>query len=131
MSKNVSELLNASMARVRDMVDANTVVGSPIQVNAETTIIPVSKITFGFASGGADMGAKTPEAAGNFGGGAGCGVGITPVAFVVVQGDRVRVQPVDVPPASPAERMIEQIPGLVDKLTEALDSRKTDISKAE
>lgn len=126
MSQNVSDLLGASMSKVREMVDSNTVVGSPITLNETTTMIPVCKVSFGVASGGADLSVKAPATSGSFGGGAGCGVKITPIAMVILQGERVRVVPVEVPPATPAERVIDLIPELVDKLT-AL--KKEDISE--
>ena len=127
--KNVTEILNASMSKVRDMVDANTVVGAPIQATDGVTLIPISKITFGLASGGADTAIKEGATSGTFGGGAGCGVKIIPVAMVVIQGERVRVMPIDEPASSAAERIIEQLPMLVDKITELIQSRKTDISE--
>lgn len=117
MSQNVSELLGASMSKVREMVDSNTVVGSPIVLNESTTLIPVCKVSFGVASGGADLAAKPSNTGATFGGGAGCGVKITPVAMVLLQGERVRVIPVEVPPATPAERVIDLIPELVEKLS--------------
>ena len=119
MSKNVSEVLNASLARIRDMADANMVVGQAIPVG-DTTIIPVSKITVGLASGGADFAAKTAGVDGSFGGGIGCGVSLTPVAFIIMQGERVRVVPVDEPAKTSTERLIEQLPGLIDKLSEVV-----------
>ncbi len=128
MSKNVSEVLNASMSKVRDMVDANTVVGSSIQISDGITIIPISKISFALASGGADMAAKE-AASGTFGGGAGCGVKIVPVAMLVVQEDRVRLLPIDEPASSAAERIVEQLPGLVDKITELIQGKKSDIAE--
>ena len=128
MSKNVSEVLNASMSKVRDMVDANTVVGSSIQISDGITIIPISKISFALASGGADMAAKE-AASGTFGGGAGCGVKIVPVAMLVVQADRVRLLPIDEPASSAAERIVEQLPGLVDKITELIQGKKSDIAE--
>lgn len=128
MSKNVSEILNASMTKIRDMVDANTVIGAPIQVADGTTLIPISKITFGLASGGADFAPKeTPT--GTFGGGAGCGVKIVPVAMLVLQGERVRMLPIDEPASSAAERMIEQIPMLIDKLTDLIKGKSTEITE--
>ncbi len=127
MSQNVSELLAASIAKVRDLVDANTVIGTPVTLGEGITLLPVSTISFGVASGGADVPSRQTAAGNAFGGGAGCGVKIVPVAFVVVQGERVRVLPVEVPPASAAERVIEQLPELVDKLTEALH-RKEDVT---
>lgn len=119
MSKNVSEVLNASLARIRDMADANMVVGQAIPVG-DTTIIPVSKITVGLASGGADFAAKTAGVDGSFGGGIGCGVSLTPVAFIIMQGERVRVVPVDEPAKTSTERLIEQLPSLIDKLSEVV-----------
>lgn len=129
MSKNVSEVLNASLARIRDMADANMVVGQSI-VLGDTTIIPVSKITVGLASGGADFAAKTAGLDGSFGGGIGCGVTLVPVAFIILQGERVRVVPVDEPAKSSAERLVEQLPGLIDKLSDVvsgfMNSKKED-----
>lgn len=130
MSKNVSEVLNASLARIRDMADANMVVGQAI-VAGDTTIIPVSKISVGLASGGADFGGKNAPADGNFGGGIGCGVSLTPVAFIILQGERVRVVPVDEPAKSSADRLIEQLPGLVDKLSDLVNQNKTGASAQE
>lgn len=128
MSKNISDVLSASMSKVREMVDANTVVGSPIKVNEGTTLIPISKINFALASGGADLASKLAGQAGTFGGGAGCGVKITPVAFILVQGERVRVLPIDEPAENAVERMVEQLPMLVDKITELIKGRDHEIS---
>ena len=129
MSKNVSEVLGASMSKVREMVDANTVVGTPIETANGVTLIPISKISFGMASGGADLAAKNEAPGGTFGGGAGCGVKITPVAFVVIQGDRVRMLPITEPASSTSERIVEQIPDLVDKITALINTKKEDISE--
>lgn len=128
MSKNVSDILSASMSKVREMVDANTVVGSPITVGEGTTLIPISKINFALASGGADMAAKLAGQNGTFGGGAGCGVKITPVAMILVQEDRVRVLPIDEPAANAVERVVEQLPMLVDKITELIKGGKNEVS---
>ena len=80
MSQNVSELLGASMAKVREMVDANTVVGTPISAGDGTTRIPSSKISFAMASGGSDLKPKAATSALPFGGGAGCGDDIVEAA---------------------------------------------------
>ncbi len=127
MSKKIAEILSESMAKVRDMVDANTVVGTPMQVTAEVTLIPISRISFGLASGGADLPAKnTPT--GTFGGGTGCSVKIVPVAMIVIDSERVRMLPIDEPASSAAERVVEQIPMLVDKLSELIHGKNSDIS---
>lgn len=123
MSK-MPEVIQSTMAKVREMVDANTVVGSPISVTADVTLVPISKISLGMASGGADLVAKDDQ----FGGGAGCGVKVVPVAMVVIQGERVRVLPIDEPAKTAAERAIEQLPGLVDKLCDLIDGKKREIA---
>ena len=128
MSKNVSEVLGASMAKVREMVDANTVIGEPIQAAEGVTLIPVSKISFALASGGSDMVAKAANLSGSFAGGTGCGVKITPVALITIQGERVRVLPIDEPASTAAERVIEQLPGLVDKISELISAKKSEIT---
>ena len=127
MSQNINELLGASMSKVREMVDANTVVGTPIQAGEGTTLIPISKISFGMASGGSDIPTKTQSGA--FGGGAGCGVKIVPVAFLVLQGERVRVLPITEPASNAVERMVEQFPVLVDKISDLVQGRKTEDSE--
>lgn len=128
MSKKVSEVLNESMSKVREMVDSNTVVGSPVHVMPDITLIPISKITFGLASGGADMAGKENKGP-SFGGGAGCSVKIVPVAMILIQGERVRMLPIDEPASTAAERVIEQIPLLVDKLTELIRGKDSDITE--
>ena len=133
MSQNVSELLGASMAKVREMVDANTVVGTPISTGDGTTLIPISKISFAMASGG-DLKPKAAASALPFGGGTGCGVKIVPVAFLVLQGERVRMLPITEPATSTADRLIEQIPELVDRINEMISQyraeKKVDVDLA-
>ena len=133
MSQNVSELLGASMAKVREMVDANTVVGTPISAGDGTTL-SISKISFAMASGGSDLKPKAAASALPFGGGAGCGVKIVPVAFLVLQGERVRMLPITEPATSTADRLIEQIPELVDRINEMISQyraeKKVDVDLA-
>lgn len=127
MSK-IPEVIQATMSKIREMVDANTVVGSPMTVAEGVTLVPISKITLGMASGGADLAAKQPKPEGNFSGGAGCGVKVIPVAVVIIQGDRVRVLPIDEPAKTASERAIEQLPGLVDKLVELVSAASGTVS---
>ena len=132
MSKNVSEILGTSMAKVREMVDANTVVGEPIPAGDGITLIPISKISFGLASGGADFASKNAASNANFGGGAGCGVKISPVAMICIQGDRVRMLPITEPATTATERIIEQLPELMDRISEMIGefkSKKTEITE--
>lgn len=128
MSKNVSEVLGASMSKVREMVDANTVVGDPIVLGEKLTLIPISKISFALASGGADFAKKNGAATGSFGGGAGCGVKITPVGMICLQDGRVRILPVNEPATGAAERIIEQLPELIDQISQLIGRKKSETS---
>lgn len=124
MNHPVSEMLSNSMTKIREMVDANTVIGDPITTPQGITLIPVSKISCGYAGGGTDFNSKNPERENPFGGGNGCAVKITPVAFLVVKGDNVRMLPVSETPSSSVERLIELVPDLVDKLSSLLKKDK-------
>ena len=113
----VQGLMGATAEKIRELADANSIIGTPIAVDATTTIIPVSKVTMGFASGGSDVGAKVTKEM--FGGGSGAGVSITPIAFLVVTDGNVRtVQLAD--HASPIDNAINALPELVDKLASLL-----------
>ncbi len=121
----VQGLMGATVEKIREMADANTIIGTPISIDANTTIIPVSKVTMGFASGGSDVGAKATKEM--FGGGSGAGVSITPIAFLVVTNGTVRtVQLAE--HVSPIDNAINALPELVDKLAAML--KKDDASGA-
>ena len=121
----VQGLMGATVGKIREMADANTIIGTPISIDANTTIIPVSKVTMGFASGGSDVGAKATKEM--FGGGSGAGVSITPIAFLVVTNGTVRtVQLAE--HVSPIDNAINALPELVDKLAAML--KKDDASGA-
>lgn len=107
---NVSEVMEQTLAKLREMIDVNAVVGQAITTPDGTTLIPVTKVTFGFASGGTD---------GNnlrFGAGSGAGVTMTPVAFLVVNGGNVRMIYLDRPANSALDRAIDLVPSVLDKL---------------
>ena len=84
MSNAIEGILGVSMEKIREMVDVNTIIGDPISAPNGTTIIPVSKVSFGFASGGSDL---PTQAAEKFAGGAGAGVTVKPQAFIVIKTD--------------------------------------------
>lgn len=121
----IGELMGTTMQKIREMVDVNTIIGTPIQ-SGEVTIIPVSKVTFGFASGGSDFATKSqkPEADNSFGGGSGAAVNIIPIAFLIVKGDTVRMLPVAPPPGTTVERVVEMVPELVDKVTGFIEKQQ-------
>lgn len=130
MSENshpINELMSTTMQKIREMVDANTIVGQPIQTQDGVTLIPVSRLSFGFASGGSDFATKNqkPDGKNSFGGGGGAGVSVEPVAFLVVKDGFVRLLSVAPPPATTVDRVIELAPEMFDKVTGYID-KKTD-----
>lgn len=124
----INDLMTTTMQKIREMVDVNTIVGQPITTPEGITLIPVSKLSFGFASGGSDYIPKNhkPGDTNTFGGGSGAGVNISPVAFLIVKGDSVRLLPVDPPAATTVDRVIEMVPDVVDKVTDFLEKKKED-----
>ena len=126
MSENnnhpINEVLQTTMTKIREMVDANTVVGQPIVTQEGVTLIPVSRLSFGFATGGSDFG-KTPNVAKNFGGGAGAGVNVIPMAFLIVKDGNVKLLPVAPPPGDSVSRVVEMVPEMFDKVTGYIDKK--------
>lgn len=124
MSKNLPNMLENTIAKIREMVDVNSVIGTPITTPDGVTIIPVSKVSVGVGGGGSDFVSKNVNKQENpFGGGAGGGVKVTPVAFLVVKEGSVRVLPIPTPANTTADRIVEQVPDVLDKLADFIDSR--------
>ena len=124
MSQNLPNMLDNTIQRVREMVSANTVVGDAISTPDGVTIIPISQITVGLAGGGSDFVSKNPNQHENpFGGGAGAGMRVTPVAFLVVKDGSVRVLPVAAPANTTTDRLVEMIPDTLDKIVKFIEDR--------
>ena len=121
----LDELMSTTMQKLRDMVDVDTIVGKPIQAG-NVTIIPISRLTVGFASGGSDFVSKNqkPEADNSFGGGSGAGMNLAPVAFLIVKGDTVKLMPVAPPAATTVDRVVEMVPEVVDKVTDFIEKQQ-------
>ena len=118
----IQGLMGVTIEKIRDMVNAETIIGDPIHID-DTTIIPVSRVTFGFASGGSDVGPSSSKQM--FGGGSGAGVSVTPVAFLVVSNGNVRtVQLVE--KVSAVDNVIASLPELVDKVAALIKKEKPD-----
>ena len=116
----IEGMMGVTMEKIRQLVDANTIIGEPIMVDG-ATIIPISRVTFGFASGGSDVGAKTNKQM--FGGGTGAGVSIAPIAFLVISGGNVRtIQLVE--HVSPVDSAINALPDLVDRISALIKKDK-------
>ena len=122
MSHKLPNMLDSTIAKIREMVDVNSVIGEPITADG-VTIIPVSKVSVGFAGGGSDF--TTKNSAGNdtpFGGGAGAGVNVVPIAFLIVKDGNVRMLPVATPANTTADRIVEMVPDTLDKVASFIDS---------
>ena len=122
MSNNVPGVLETTLQKIREMIDANTVMGTPVTTPDGTTISPVSKISMGFGGGGSDFNSKN-QGSNPFGGGAGGGVKVTPVAFLIIKEGSVRMLPVAAPANTTADRLVEMVPDTLDKIASFIDSR--------
>lgn len=123
MSQNVPNMLESTIAKIREMVDVNSVIGDPITAPDGVTIIPVSKVSVGFGGGGSDFAKNTNGQSDPFGGGAGGGVKVTPIAFLIVKEGNVRMLPVAMPANTTADRAVEMLPDVLDKISAFIDSR--------
>ena len=112
--QSASGILGTSIEKIKDLVDVSTIIGDPIKISDTLQIIPVSKVTYGFASGGTDFPSKNNAEL--FGGGGGAGITISPVAFLVVNGGNVTVRYLNAAEGS-VERAIGMIPDVVDNAT--------------
>lgn len=115
-SNKVNDLLGVSMDKIKQMVDVNTVVGDPVTTPDGTTVIPISRVNYGFAAGGSDLPSKSQPAGGLFAGGSGAGVTVSPVAFLSIHNGNVRVIQIE-PYFSPVDRVLEKIPDIADMLS--------------
>lgn len=122
----IADLMGITMTKIHEMVDVNTIVGQPVSTPDGTTVIPVSKVSFGFGVGGSDYEPRNarPEKDKNFGGGSGAGVSINPVAFLVVTPSGVRLLPVQPPVGSTVDRVVEAVPSLLEKISAMLKRGK-------
>ena len=115
----IQGLMNVTMDKIRQMADSTTIIGKPIKTDDGTTILPVSRISFGFASAGTDFDGKNSANKDLFGGGSGAGVNIQPVAFLVVKDGCVRtIQLSD--GSNTIDRALTMLPELVDKVSALL-----------
>ena len=123
MSNSLPNMLENTIAKIREMIDVNSVVGDPITTADGVTIIPVSKVSVGFGGGGSDFVSRNVNKQENpFGGGAGGGVKVTPIAFLIVKEGNVRMLPVAAPANTTADRLVEMVPDVLDKVSAFIDS---------
>ncbi|MCQ2460344.1 MAG: GerW family sporulation protein [Ruminococcus sp.] len=120
----VNEILGISIEKIKEMADVNAIIGEPIRLPDGTTIIPVSKVSYGFASGGSDLPSKYDKDL--FGGGAGAGVSIKPEGFLVISPDGAAKMVTMEGKSDPISSALEKMPQIIDKVTGFINNRKKD-----
>ena len=119
----VQALMDITMDKVRSMVDVDSVIGTPITTKDGTTVIPISKINYGFAAGGSDLPSKAQPEKGLFAGGSGVGVTVNPIAFLVISNGNVRILQIE-PYFSPVDRIVATAPDVVDRIAQLIERVK-------
>ncbi|MBQ3888515.1 MAG: sporulation protein YtfJ [Clostridia bacterium] len=127
MEKSANGILATTIERVKDLIDVSTIIGDPITMPDGLTIIPVSKVTYGFASGGSDFPSKNNVEL--FGGAGGAGITINPVAFLVVKDGEVSVKHI-MSNDNAVERAVSLAPDMFDKITKLVDKKKKPADEA-
>lgn len=126
----INSLMDTTLKKIKDLVDVNTIIGDPITTPDGTTIIPVSKVSYGFASGGSDLPTKKDNRE-CFGGGSGAGVTIQPIGFLSIYKGRVKMVPIE-KFDGPVDRIVGMIPEAFDKISGFLKKdkgNKTDLEE--
>lgn len=135
----LKQIIDASLSQIGKVADVNTVIGEPITTDSGVTIVPFSKVSVGFASGGTDFDGKKAEPGKDphFAGGNGAGVSVTPLGFLIVDGSEVRMldlkNPIYPAPADPVSKVMDSVnsiidraPDLVEKIKSIFDKKKKD-----
>lgn len=127
----IQGLMGTTMEKIKEMVDVNTIVGEPIVSPDGSIIIPVSKVSFGFASGGSDFPSKTPKEI--FGGGSGAGITIQPIAFLAINNGEVKLLQLS-QSSNTADKVVNALPDVIDKIGEMFskkDKKKKSVETVE
>lgn len=117
----INELLGISMEKIKEMADVNAIIGEPIRLEDGTTIIPISKVSYGFASGGSDIPSKSEKNL--FGGGTGAGISIKPEGFLVVSNGTAKMVPMT-SASDPISSIVNSVPEAVDKISSFINKKK-------
>lgn len=121
----IGDLMSSIVEKVREIADTNTIIGQAITAG-DVTIIPISRLSVGVGSGGTEFGSKhkKPEDNSCFGGGAGAGINLIPVGFLVIKDGSVRLLPVVPPAATTVDRVVEMVPEAIDKITDFIEKQQ-------
>lgn len=122
-NSKVESVLNGALNGLKNLVDVDTVIGEPVKVSEEITLIPISKVSCGFVSGGSGFGKEAHKE--HFGGGAGGAMKVTPVCFLVIRGDNIRMLPV-AESSSSVDHIVDAVPELLDKISGFIKSKKAE-----
>ena len=127
----LGDITKTALESIRSMLDANTIIGEPIKTVSGTEIIPISKISVGYASGGVDYVNKEVKTSNNFGGGGGTGITVSPVAFLVVSADgNVNILNIDAPAVTAAAPdAISQVVGFIERSPDLIERLKSALGK--
>lgn len=125
MDTKVKDLITSSMSKIREMADANTIMGTPVNLDNGVTIIPVSKVSYGFAGGGSDLPSKSDKEL--FGGASGAGVTITPLGFLVISGGDVQLMQLNLD-VSTSSAIVNMVPEVFNKVAGLFKKDKNDKS---
>ncbi len=134
----IEGLMKTAMESIKDMVDVNTILGDPVETPDGSVIIPVSRVSFGFAAGGSEFSSLQKVERGYepgdkgglpFGGGSGAGITLNPVAFLVVNGEQTRLLPVDSNVL--VDRLVDAAPQIIDKVQNLMGKPNTEKKIAE
>ena len=120
----INSIMDTSLKKIKELIDVNSIIGDPITAPDGTTIIPISKVTYGFASGGSDLPTKK-DSKDCFGGGAGAGVTIQPVGFLSISKGNVKFIPIEKYDGA-ADRIVGMIPEAFDKISSFIKKDKAD-----
>lgn len=117
----IGNIMGITMEKLKEMIDVNTIIGDPISLQDGTTIIPISKVSFGFASGGSDLPTKNPTEL--FGGGSGAGVSIQPLGFMVVYKGEAKLMQMSMNASTP-NAVLGMMPDIIDKVSDMIGKGK-------
>lgn len=120
-NSQINSMMDIAMSKIKEMVDVNTVIGTPITTPDEITLIPVSKVSVGFVTGGSDFPVKDNS---GFGGGNGAGIKIDPIGFLVIKDGNVRMINIAPPAGTTIDRLVEMIPEVIDRVDAFIDKQK-------
>ena len=130
----IENLMEIAMNNIQDMVDVNTIIGEPIEINSNISIIPISRVAFGFVAGGSELKGEAIEEYNRkdkdeeiiyknpFGGGSGAGVNITPVSFLIINNGNIKLMPVEY--CSTIDKIVDYIPDILNKANDMVNTKK-------